>query len=328
MSDGLQHLGEFGLIDRFRAYVQGGQGVLQGIGDDCAVLAFGDRIVLASIDAFVEDVHFSRKFSSPEAVGHKAAMAALSDIAAMGGMARFVLVTLAIPPQTETPWLEEVYRGIGKAAEACGATVVGGDTTGNPAGLVIDVTVLGEPVEGRYLLRSGAKAGDLLAVTGRPGASAAGLHALQAGLAAPDLIHAHLWPTARIREGQWLAARPEVCAMIDLSDGLLQDAGHIAAASQCGLSIDTTQIAPPDALMSFAEDSGLSPVEWALQSGEEYELVVALDREKGREIAREFETQFGLPLQIIGQFTDDADTIRVDGEITSLKGYDHFASDA
>jgi len=327
MMDNLNNIGEFGLIDRFQRFIKGGEGVIVGIGDDCAVLESGGRLILVSSDAFVEDVHFSRAYSSPKAVGHKAAMAALSDIAAMGGRPRFLLVTLAISSDTEIPWLDDLYRGLGEAAEACGATIVGGDTTANHGPLVIDVTVIGEPQGDRYLLRSGARPGDLVAVTGMPGRSAAGLFALQSGLQAPALIEAHLWPVARIREGQWLATHTGVRAMLDLSDGFLQDASHLAEASDCGLDIDPSAIRIHPDLEMELEGASLSPIELFLQSGEEYELVMALDPDEAPRICAAFEEQFGLPLQCVGRFNDASGKITVAGHPIQAQGYDHFASD-
>ncbi len=320
----LSSLGEFGLIRRLTQNVHPGEGVLTGIGDDCAVLRLGDRQLLVTCDASIEDVHFRRALAAPEAIGWKSAASALSDIAAMGGQPRFVLITLACPAETDLGFLEGVYRGMADAVAHCGAVIVGGDTTQSPSGLVIDVTVIGEPTGSRHLLRCGACEGDYLAVTGHPGCSAAGLLALERHIDAPSLVPAHLHPIPRIAEGQWLAEQHPVHAAIDLSDGLLQDAGHLADASGLGLDLDSRMLPLDPALTAFCAAQNVNALDLALNGGEEYELILALRPDEAAAIATAFTHRFQVPLALIGRFTSHGSGLRMDGAPIQPLGFNHF----
>lgn len=320
----LREIGEFGLIQRITPFLPSSEAVVTGIGDDCAVLRLGDRLLLATCDASIEGVHFNLALASPEAIGWKAAASALSDIAAMGGQPLFLLITLACPTDTSVSTVDALYEGFQAAASFAGAVIVGGDTTQSPSGIMIDISVLGEAQEDCHVLRRGAQAGDVLAVTGYPGRSAAGLIALQQGLDAPELIEAHLHPIPRITEGQWLAALAEVHAMIDLSDGLLQDAGHLA--EMAGLGIDIVPAALPIGaeMRKTKLPKGCSPQALALSGGEDYELAMALDAGSVAPLAGAFTERFGLPLTPVGRFTPEWSDVRVNGAPQDLRGYEHF----
>jgi len=177
----LRDIGESGFIDRIANLLSASPEVIESVGDDCAVLRVGDRTLLVTCDLSIENVHFRRGAAAPEDIGWKAAAAALSDIAAMGGVPQFALTSVAAPAEMDADELEGIYRGMVDLVRHCGATIVGGDVTRSPDGLVLDVMVIGEAPEGRYTLRSGAKSGDMFAVTGWPGRSAAGLEALEGG---------------------------------------------------------------------------------------------------------------------------------------------------
>mgnify|MGYP006295075779 CR=1 FL=1 len=318
-------VGEFGLIERLARLLPQDARVVEGIGDDCAVLQVGDRKLLMTCDASIEDVHFRRDTLSPEAVGWRAAASALSDIAAMGGQPHFVVATLACPPDTEVALLEGIYRGAANVASRCHATIVGGDVTRSPSGIVLDMAVLGEAVGARYLTRSGARAGDVVAVTGWPGCSAAGLRTLEQGTGADELIHAHAYPLPRVAEGQWLAAQEAARAMIDLSDGLAQDAGHLAESAKLGVDLSPTLLPRASALAKHAEALGVDPTALILTGGEEYELIVALDSDCADALVQRFQAQFDLPLTIVGRFTDAWAEVYVDGTPSDRLGYQHFA---
>lgn len=318
-------MGEFGLIARLTSNLGTNDAVVEGVGDDCAVLRCGGALLLASCDASVEGVHFSRRYSVPEDIGWRAAASALSDIAAMGGEARFALVSLACPPDTATGWLEALYEGLGSAVRAAGAVVVGGDTTGSREGVMIDVTVLGEATAGRPLPRRGAQPGDALVVTGFPGDSAAGLAALQRGVEAPGLVRAHLRPTPRLREGQWLAARQAVHAMIDVSDGLLQDAGHMAKASGVGIDVEAGMLPVSGGLRQWAEPLRLDPTAATLTGGEAYELLFTVNGAEATALVASFRETFGTPISVVGRCTDAWDGMRVDGRAyDGAEGFNHF----
>ncbi len=319
----VRELGEFGLIDRISRLLPSSPNVIEGIGDDCAILRVHDHLLLVSVDLFIEDIHFRRNLE-PEQIGWRAAASSLSDIAAMGGVPYFSLISLACPLDTPVGYIEALYRGMTSALSRHNTVIVGGDTTRSPQGLAIDVMVIGEAPAGRYLLRSNAVAGDLLAVTGPLGLSAAGLHALEHGIEAPALIRAHAEPHPRISEGQWLCANRWVHAMIDVSDGLLQDAGHIARTSGLGLDVHRAQIPVDDSLRAYAESAQIDPLEFALFGGEDYELAFALDPEDVPRFIDEFENQFNSKVAILGEFTGDWEGARIDGQPVSRTGFDHF----
>ncbi|MBM4373307.1 MAG: thiamine-phosphate kinase, partial [Deltaproteobacteria bacterium] len=178
---------ELSLIADFAAVFRGNHpGLLTGIGDDCAVLGVGDASLLLTVDAFVEDVHFRRSFAAPRRLGSRAAAAALSDVAAMGGEPLAILVTAALGPAWTPDDARELAEGIAARAREAGAAVVGGDTTRSPGPLFLDLAVLGRvPPGGRAILRAGALPGDLLAVTGFPGEAGLGLRHLLGELPLP-----------------------------------------------------------------------------------------------------------------------------------------------
>ncbi len=324
MDERVKDLGEFGLIGRLTGGLPVGDGVVVGAGDDCAVVRFGEREVLLSCDASLEGRHFDKAYMPAEAIGWRAMASALSDIAAMGGVARFAVVTLGLPPELEVAFVEELYRGLAEAAAEAGAAIVGGDTAASEWGIVIDVTVLGEPVGGRYVLRTGAKAGDVLAVTGYPGRAAAGLLALRRGVDAPALVEAFLRPVPRLAAGQWLAQRPEVHAMIDLSDGLLADARHVAEASGVGLDITRAGLPIAEALRAAAKELGFGPADLVLGGGEDYELACAVDADEFDAVRAAFEEAQGLALHAAGRFTAKEDGIVLDGAPAPHLGFEHF----
>lgn len=321
--DSLGDLGEFGYIARITRNLPTGDNVVAGAGDDCAVVRHGGRLLLVSCDASIEDVHFSRRLAQPVDIGWKTFAAAFSDIAAMGGKPLYAVASLAVPADTPLDILDELSRGAQDCVSHCGALLIGGDTTRSPGPVMLDVTVLGEPVEGRYLLRSGAQEGDILAHTGRLGLSAAGLLALQLGVDAPDLARAHLHPEPRIAAGQWFAARDACHAMMDISDGLVQDAAHLAQASGLGIGIDTSLI-DVSALEPWEETLGTSAMDLACAGGEDYELLVAISREEFPALRRAFTESTGLPLHAVGRFTRSHGGVHVDGEAPGRGGFDHF----
>ncbi len=323
--DTVGDMGEFGLIDRVAQFMpNAGDMVVEGIGDDCAVLRYGDRDVLVSCDLSVEDVHFRRATAGPEDIGWKAAASALSDIAAMGGTPQFCLVALACPADTAVSFVDDVCRGLANAAADAGAVIVGGDTTKSHAGVVLDVTVIGEATEGRYLSRRGARPGDLLAVTGYPGCSAAGLHALERGVEAPALTQAHVRPEPRYAEGRWLCRHKKVHAMLDVSDGLIQDAGHLAQGAGLGVDIQTAGLSVADELARYCASAGMEPLDFILSGGEDYELAFAIAPDGFEDVSHAFQWEFDAPLSVAGIFTEQWEGVRVAGEAISGGGYDHF----
>ena len=255
-------LGEFGLIAAVTARLPGSPSVLLGPGDDAALLAVPDGRVIATTDVLVEGVHFRRDWSSAVDVGHKAAAANLADVAAMGGTAIALLVGLAAPPDLPVSWALGLADGLRDEAALVGASVVGGDTVTAPQ-VVVSVTALGV-LEGPPVTRAGARPGDVVVVAGRPGRSAAGLRLLQQGVADGPLVDAHRRPAPPYGLGPVLAAAGAT-AMCDVSDGLVQDLGHVARAS--GVRIDL------DSALLVDDEVDLTDV---LTGGEDHALVATL----------------------------------------------------
>lgn len=324
----LGELGEFGFIDRIAPLLPQSAAVIEGIGDDCAVLEVGHRLLLVSCDLSIENIHFRRGVAKPEDIGWKAAASSLSDIAAMGGTPLFAVISLAAPADTKVEELLALYRGMRQATDHCGAAIVGGDTARSFEGITLDVTVIGESTGPRYLTRKGAEPGDFLAVTGLPGRAAGGLHAQETGADAPALLKAHYRPQPRIREGQWLCGRPEVHALIDVSDGVAQDAGHLARAAGLGIGIESEKLPVDAELGRYCTEKGLDARELILGGGEDYELAFAIGREQSGEILAAFSKEFDLPATVVGEFTADFEGVQVDGARPALRGFDHFGPGA
>ena len=296
MDPALAALGEFGLIDLIRRQaVHRSPGTLLGIGDDAALLGVPEgRRLLVTIDMLLEGVHFERRWGRPRELGRKALAVNVSDIAAMGGHPLYALLGLAIPP--EGPTLEELqalFTGMEGEAATYGVSLVGGDTCGSQSGLVLSVTLIGMAPDGAPLLRSGAKPGDGLWVTGRLGGSAAGLAALELGLR-PDTewpanlcrpawlgpeeeaaiqaaISAHLTPTPRLRAGQTLVGC--ATAMIDVSDGVASDVGHLCRESGVAARVLASSLPIHPGARMVARLTGRDALEFALRGGEDYELL-------------------------------------------------------
>ena len=250
--------GEFAVIDHLRRLLPGPPAGETWIGDDAAVLAAPRGSLLLTADAVVDGVHVDLALSGLDDMGWKALSVSVSDIAAMGGRPCYALVTVCGPPGTD---VELLYAGIAAAADAYGCPVVGGDLTGSDR-LAVSVTVAGETGQRAPVLRAGAVPGDRVFVTGRVGSSAAGLRLLRAGETEADhpLALAHRRPRALVAEGQ-AARAANATAMVDVSDGLAADLGHVLDASGVGVAID------------FVPAADGATIEEALGGGEDYELV-------------------------------------------------------
>jgi thiamine-monophosphate kinase len=242
-------LGEFGLIAALSGWLPPDPRTLVGIGDDAAVLAAPDGRVVASTDFLLEGRHFRRDWSSGTDVGRKAAARSLADIAAMGASSTGLLVALAAPPDLPVAWARDLAAGLVAESARAGASVIGGDTARADT-VLLAVTSLGDLAGRAPVLRSGAIPGDLVAVAGPLGRAAAGLALLTAGLDGP-LADAHRHPEPPYDAGPE-AARLGATAMIDTSDGLLADLGHIAAASGAGIDLVSARLRPPDDLLAAA----------------------------------------------------------------------------
>jgi thiamine-monophosphate kinase len=267
----LSDLGEFGLIEALTRRFPQGDEVLVGPGDDAAVVDVPDRRVVVSTDLMVEGRHFRRDWASAADVGHRAAAQNLSDINAMGGRATALTVGLAAPADLPTDWALELADGIAAEAALVGASVVGGDLTAADR-VVVAVTVLGV-LEAEPVRRSGARPGDVLAITGRQGWAAAGLAVLARGFRSPRvLVEAYRRPQPPYDAGP-RAARAGATAMIDLSDGLLADVGHVAAASGVAIDVTAGAFEVPEPLQAVGAALGADPLSFILGGGDDHALV-------------------------------------------------------
>jgi thiamine-monophosphate kinase len=314
-------LGEWGLIAALAARMPPGPDVAIGIGDDAAVIAAPDGRVVAAVDMLLEGRHFLRKWSSARDVGIKAAARSLADIAAMGAEPTALLVGLAVPGSLPAAWAFELAEGLAAEAARAGASVIGGDTASADS-VMLSVTALGA-LPGRAVTRSGARPGDAVAVAGRLGHSAAGFALLSA--AAPgfdELVAAHLAPRPPYAAGPE-AARLGATAMIDTSDGLLADLGHIAASSGVQINVRSATLDAGDPLHAAAREltssslTGAShpPVTWVLTGGEDHAL------------AATFPPEAELPphWHVIGTVSAGQPEVLVDGSpYAGTPGWQHF----
>lgn len=249
-----------------------------GPGDDAAVVRAADGRVVASTDLLVEGTHFRRDWSSAADIGAKAAAQNLADIAAMGAVPTALLVGLACPPDLPVAWAEEFTAAFDAECALVGAVVVGGDVTRSPT-LCIAVTALGD-LQGRpAVTRGGAEPGDVVAVVGRLGWSAAGLAVLSRGFRSPaQVVAAHRRPAPPYAEGP-IAARCGATAMTDVSDGLVQDLGHIATASAVRISLDSARLEVGPRLQDVGRALNVDPLRWLLAGGEDHALVATYGSE-------------------------------------------------
>jgi thiamine-monophosphate kinase len=309
---------EFEVIDRISGLLPPAPPeVLVPIGDDCAVLRLGQTSWVAASDMLVSGHHF-KDWAAPEDVGYKAVAVNVSDVAAMGGTPRFVLVSGgALDAETAL----RCFEGVMESCEEFGVYPLGGDTT-RAGALTVDVAVLGE-LSAPPVLRSGARAGELLAVTGELGASAAGLLALEGGETGwGRLVRRHLRPEPRVEAG-YVAAGLGVGAMMDLSDGLASDVRCVCGRSGVGCVVDLGLLPVAEDTRRFAEAIGRDPKELAATGGEDYELLISAPGPTLDALAR----SIGVPVTVIGEVTAGADVVfrRAGEPVGDLSGWDHFA---
>jgi thiamine-monophosphate kinase len=311
------------------------RGIQRGIGDDAAVVEpTPGRVLVATTDLLLEDVHFRRRWAEPADIGWKALAVNVSDVAAMGGTPRWALVALACAAGTRADEIEAFYEGALALCDAHGVAIVGGDTSASPGGWLVNVTLLGEAVA--PVLRSTARPGDVVAVTGTLGRAAAGLAVLEreaapAGVPAAllaDVTAAQLRPRPRVAEAQWLAAAGGVTAMMDVSDGLATDLPRLVAESVCGavVHVDRLPVAPSTAAVAAAlghDARGL-----ATGGGEDYELLLTCERAAFERLDAGLRAATGVGLTAIGEITATPDVRWLDAagrDIAIAAGFEHFS---
>jgi len=323
----LQELGEFGAIERFAARVQLREGVRVGIGDDCAVLESLSAPVV-SCDALVEGVHFRRDWTTPFDLGRKTLAVSVSDLASSGARPVAAFISLCAPPDLELAWLDDFYDGMESLAAQFNFSVAGGDTT-RANQLVLSATLIGEMLPeaaNRPLLRDGARLGDVICVTGDLGASAAGLALLLTSAnistdAHRAALRRHFDPTPRLETMRAIlrANRGAVHAAMDISDGLVGDAKHIAARSNVRLRIDAERVPIADSTRQIARELGQNALGWALTGGEDYELLLCVAPKSFDEL----QSATDGALTAIGEVVEGAAGMDVVGEVTGT-GWTHF----
>ncbi len=268
--------GEFGFIDYIKANFPVQEGTI-GIGDDCAVMPAGEGELLFSTDLLMEGVHFLRNESSPEDVGWKAAAVNLSDIAAMGGTPVATFLSIALPKEAQGEWAERFIEGYTDISRRYGVPLLGGDTTSSLRDIAVNVGVLGRCPSGKRLMRTGAKVGETIYVTGPLGDSAGGLQAILKGIDRTEetdvLIGRHKRPVPRIDAGKVLMESGKVGAMMDISDGIASDLRHIMKASGVGAVVALDKLPYSEQLHSVCAEHGWDRFELATSGGEDFELL-------------------------------------------------------
>jgi thiamine-monophosphate kinase len=315
-----------------------GSSIVTGIGDDAAVVKVRPgHLLLATTDLLAERVHFDLAYMTYRQVGYRAAVANLSDMAAMGATPRYVLVAVALGPKATARDAKTLYSGIQEACTLANTMVIGGDTSASPSGLFVCLTVLGEAKPDFVLTRAGARKGDALYVTGTLGDSRAGREILRDRTTAiptvtnrdrDRLVTRHIRPTARLGESRLLAAARVVNAAIDLSDGLAGDLRRICAESRVGAIVDLRRLPVSQSLLAYSRARRKDALQYALTGGEDYELLFTVPLEKVAQVERAIR-RGQLCATSIGRITppqQGLQVISVDGKCRILQahGYEHL----
>ena len=314
--------GEFGFIDFIKERFPSPEGIC-GIGDDCAVIPSPPGELLFSTDLLMEGVHFLREESSPEDIGWKAAAVNISDIAAMGGIPMATFLSIALPKDAQGEWAERFMVGYSQISRQFGVPLLGGDTTSSLRDIAVNVGILGRCPTGRRAMRSSAKVGEFIYVTGPLGDSAGGLHAILNGLERSDdvdfLIGKHKRPIPRVKEGLALVKSGKVGAMMDISDGIASDLRHILKASGAGAEVHLDRIPLSEPLRRVCDEHALDCHRFSTGGGEDYELLFTA--------SDGIEDHLDFPVYKIGEIVPGDSLIwMADGKAGDfeIEGYNHF----
>ncbi|GAM11812.1 thiamine-monophosphate kinase [Geobacter sp. OR-1] len=321
-------LGEFGLIGRIAERAAARDGVRCGIGDDAAALEPSPgRVQLVTSDMLLEGIHFDLSFTTPEQLGRKSLAVNLSDMAAMGGKSRWFLLSLGLPAASDVEFLDRFVSGMLAMADRHGVALVGGDTCSSRSGLVISITLMGEQLAEKVVYRNGAKPGDLICVTGSLGDSALGLEELRRGVREGGAVSRHLDPVPRCSEGLLLAEAGIPSAMIDVSDGLLADLGHILECSGGGARVEIDRLPLSGYFRDHAPKLCNDPFSLALAGGEDYELLFTLAPDRWHDAENLFSSMESRAT-VIGEINADGGIQAAfpTGELyrSDHKGFRHF----
>lgn len=308
----VQTLGEKNLLSRLRKYVKEGGRIVRAISEDCAVLDHGGgNYQLITVDVMVDGEHFRREWMDAFSLGRKAVNVNVSDISAMGGRAQFFLISLGVPRDTPAAYIDEMYRGVDSACHESNLHLAGGNVTAASV-LFVDIVMIGEVAKERLLLRSTAKPGDLIFVTGRLGGAACGLSLLDAGRRLDSVtedwaraaIQSQLDPPVLQNVAGWLAASGMLTSMIDLSDGLASDLPEICRESNVGAEIEALRIPRHEC----PESAGMNGLELALRGGEDYHLLFTVSRARHKDFLQRTREE-GLTVFEIGTILPKEDGI-------------------
>ncbi len=336
----LSWLGEFDFINEISGeFAYSLSDIVKGIGDDAGVTAIDEkRCLLTTTDVLVEDVHFSLNFTPAFVLGRKCVSVSLSDIAAMGGTPKYLLLSLSIPEREgmELEFFKNFYKGVKEVSEVYGVSLIGGNTSSSPCSLIINSTMIGDVLRDEVVYRTGARVGDRIFVTGTLGDSALGLKMWKTKDSAPvtdpflkDAMLLHIDPVARVKEGRMIAETGLATAMIDISDGLAADIGHIMESSKVGARIYIPQCPLSTALKRYLQEDSEN-TEIFLSGGEDYELLFTVNPSKVQDVKR-IADKSGSLFTEIGEITDYKEgVVFVDENGKSVnvetKGFDHFES--
>jgi len=331
----VRDIGEFGLIERIARKLPRSERSIIGMGDDAAaVMVPTDNSVLVTTDMIVEDVHFTRKISTPQQVGWRCVAAGISDIAAMGGIPWWALVSLAIPEDCDVAWVDGLYDGMIDMASRYSVEILGGDTSRSKDKIYIDAVTLGQAPIWSLATRSLARPDEMVYVTGEPGRSAAGLEILTSRPSLAErfkpLVEAHLRPLPAVREAHFLAETGPLGAMIDISDGLMQDMRHICRLSGVGARIEADRLPICDTLRDYCDQVGKNQLDYVLAGGEDYDLIFTCEEDSAHKLEKLWAKRFGNRLRLthIGTVTEPSHGLKlVDAhgkEVPFTGGHDHF----
>lgn len=327
------------IISNLRRLARTSDAVPVGIGDDAAVISgIAGKDLLACCDLMVEGVHFCIDWASPRLIGRKALAVNLSDIAAMGGVPRFALISAALPHKCSEEFVSELFAGIFQLADDTGVLIVGGDTSSSRDSIFIDVSVIGECDTGKAITRGGAKPGNIIYVTGSLGGSALGLMLVEQGLRLnvsssrdddprQQAVLRHLSPEPQLKFGCTIGEAGLATAMIDISDGLSTDLWHILDESNCGAAIQASAIPIANCVRRVAPElPGIDPLKLALNSGEEYELLLTASPENHERIFA-ITRKLDVSITAIGEIVAGKQLqLNLDNEVIPIEpsGYQHL----
>jgi thiamine-monophosphate kinase len=328
----LKDIGEFGFIERIRkGCLIRDKNVIKGIGDDCCVFKIsGDLAVLLTTDMLVENVHFLLGTISPYELGRKSLAVNISDIAAMGGDPREAVISIAIPDNVDLEFLDGVYEGMKSMAKEFDINLLGGDTTFSPQHLVINIALVGKATEDEILYRSGARVDDVIFLTGAVGSSAAGLDIIMTGCSfneQEELLKAHHDPSPHVKEGRIIASMGIVNSLIDVSDGVAADLGHICAESGLGASIEEMSIPTTTNFQAYCKQKNQDSIQLSLHVGEDYVLLGTVPPRAAGQLGEALMSE-GCEFYPIGRMVLEPGLRlqRSDGSIEPIEvlGWDHF----